>query len=343
MTSINVSNSAHSNIQYLSIFFWAFKNQNPLQKIVVLSYQGSDSVYSIVNIWRVHLKSASQEGIDQRQLCFERGLVGVGWQIDYKTVPVTWEEYSTAAEGMYGDVGWKAALNAMKDRIEQNDLIWTRDWHGNYFLGRVTSDWFYETSEDCAKADVVNVRRCEWHEIGTEEAVPGKVVSSFRPPRAVQIIDDNTVSAFSQAIYNQRSITNLYELEPLINSKDIFSLLSTDDCEDAIAIYLQVNHDYLIIPSSCKRDDTMAYEFVLKSRTNGKTAVVQVKSGKTQLNISDYSNIDTDVYLFATSGRYYGDPKQNIRTIDPEEIRKFLYEKTNLLPEKIRVWVELTR
>jgi len=294
-----------------------------------------------MNTWRIHLKADAQEGIDQRQLCLDKGIVGVGWQIDYSNIPVTWEEYRGTAEVVYGDRSWKAALNAMKNRIQVNDLIWTRDWSGIYFLGRIKSDWYYDTAEDCAQADIVNVRKCEWHRIGTEEAVPGKVVSSFRPARTVQIIDDDTVNYFSKVTYNKIVKEAFYKVDDLAG-KDIFSLLSTDDCEDAVAIYLQVTHDYYIIPSSCK-DDTMTYEFELKHRQTGKSAVVQVKSGWSSLDRDDYSKLDTEVFLFTTSGQYYGGLKPNIKTISPDEIRKFLYEQTHLLPHKMKVWIELTR
>mgnify|MGYP000925099143 CR=1 FL=1 len=294
-----------------------------------------------MNIWRIHLKTASQVGVDQRQLCLDKGIVGVGWQIDYETVPVTWEEYRRIAEVDYGDISWKTALNAIKNRIQVDDLIWTRDWVGNYFLGRILSDWYYDIADECAQADVVNIRKCEWHKIGTEEAVPGKVVSSLRAPRTVQVINDDTTCYFSKILYNQKVGKIFYEVNNL-TEKDIFSLLSADDCEDALAIYLQATHDYLIIPSSCK-DDTMAYEFELKHRKTGKNAVVQVKSGLTSLNINEYDKLDTDIFLFATSGQYYGTPNRNITTIEPDVVRTFLYEQTHLLPDKLKIWVELTR
>ncbi|QLH47490.1 MAG: hypothetical protein HWD58_18815 [Bacteroidota bacterium] len=108
-----------------------------------------------------------------------------------------------------------------------------------------------------------------------------------------------------------------------------------------MAIYLQVTQDYHIIPSSCK-DDTMTYEFELKHRQTGKSAVAS-KSGWTPLNIDDYDKLDTDIFLLATSGQYHGKPKSNIKTIDPDVICKFLYEQTHLLPDKMKVWIELTR
>lgn len=296
-----------------------------------------------MNIWRIHLKADSQAGFDLRQHCLDNGIVGVGWQIDYDDVPVTWEEYFQKANSAYGSTGnsWWTAMNALKNRMQLNDLIWTRDWYGNYFLGRITSEWYYDCSDECTRADIVNVRSCDWQKIGTDEAVPGKIVSSFRAGRTIQSIDDEAALMFSQITYNKNLNTAFYETKSL-SGQEIFSLLSPDDCEDALAIYLQVTHDYLVIPSSCK-GSTMTYEFELKHRITGKTAVVQVKSGWTRLNRDDYKSLETDVYLFATCGEYVGTTQANIITIDPGIVRTFLFEQTHLLPEKMKLWVEMAR
>lgn len=294
-----------------------------------------------MNIWRIHLKAAAQVGVDQRKLCLDKGIVGVGWQVEYDSGPVLWEYYFMAASLKYGARNWKIALTAIKHRIQIDDLIWTRDWNGSYFIGRITSDWYYDTSPECSAADIVNVRSCEWRRVGTDEAVPGKIVSSFRAPRTVQVINDPSSYEFSRVIYNTRSSTNFFLLASVVG-QDIFSLLSPNDCEDALAIYLQVRFKYFIIPSSCKFD-TMAYEFELKNSESGKSAVAQVKTGWTTLNRDDYQNLEVDIFLFATCGIYYGALKSNIFVISPETIRLFLFEHTILLPEKIKTWVELSR
>lgn len=294
-----------------------------------------------MNIWRIHLKAEAQDEVDQRQLCLDKGIVGVGWKINIKNTPVTWNDYYEIAKDVYGDSCWWSALNAMKNRIQLDDLIWTRDLKGNYFLGRVISEWYYDTSEDCSAANIVNVRKCDWKKMGTETAVPGKVVSSFRPEKTVLRIEDDTVYYYSQIVYNQRIQKSFYQVDNQVG-KDIFTLLSADGCEDAIAIYLQVVHNYLLIPSSSK-DKSISFEFELKHRQTGKSAVVQVKSGWMPLNIDDYAKLDTNVFLFATSGQYNGTVKPNVQTIKPETIKKFLYEHIHLLPDKMKVWIELTR
>lgn len=297
-----------------------------------------------MNTWRINLKPGSANGIDPRKLCINKGIVGVGWQIDWEQEPVLWETYEKEATEMYynkGDKSWWPALNAIYYRIKKDDLIWTRDWQGIYYVGRILSDWYYETSPDCEQADIINVRKCDWQKVGTIEAVPGKLVNSFIPARTVQLVDDETINLFSQIVYNQKAESNFYQIGNL-KGKDIYSLLSSDDCEDALALYLQVEKGYMIIPSSCK-SDTMNYEYELKDRQTGKRAVVQVKNGYVHLSTDDYKDIDAEVYLFTTKGDYYGETKQNIHFIDKDTITKFLFDNIKLLPDKMKMWVELTR
>jgi hypothetical protein len=81
-----------------------------------------------MNTWRINLKPGSANGIDPRKLCINKGIVGVGWQIDWEQEPILWETYEKEATEMYynkGDKSWWPALNAIYYRIKKDDLIWT--------------------------------------------------------------------------------------------------------------------------------------------------------------------------------------------------------------------------
>jgi len=297
-----------------------------------------------MNVWRINLKPSAAAGIDPRRLCLDKGIVGVGWQIDWQSEPVLWVDYERKAIEIYynnGDKSWWPALNAIYNRIKTDDLIWTRDWQGIYYVGRIESDWHYETTPDFAQADIVNVRKCDWQKIGTIESAPGKLVNSFIPARTVQAVNDETVLLFSKILYNKKIGTTFYDIESL-TGKDIYSLLSSSDCEDAIALYLQVEKGYMVIPSSCK-SDTMTYEYELKHRETGRKAVVQVKNGYVDLSSDDYSGIESEIYLFTTKGNYRGLPKSNIHFIDTKTITDFMYQNLSLLPDRMKLWVSLTK
>ncbi|SRR5260221_937384 len=294
-----------------------------------------------MDVWRINLKPGAQAGIDAREHCLTNGVVGVGWQIDYENGVITGEYYQTLAQEEYGDTSWWPAWNALYNKMDIGDLVWTRDWDGIYYLARITSEWLYDTSENAAAADIVNVRKCDWVKVGTAEAVPGKLVNCFIPARTLQKVQDDTVLTFSMITYNQKTNSSQYPI-PKLAGMDIYSLLSSEDCEDALGLYLQYTQDYMIIPSTCK-SHSIAYEYELIHRYSCQKAVVQVKNGYNSLNADDYSNLDEIVYLFTTKGNYLGACNEKVRFIDPEIIRQFLFKKTDLLPEKMRTWVNLFR
>ena len=290
-----------------------------------------------MNIWRINLKT---RGETPAQFCLNNQIVGVGWSVETNGQKVTWEAYYDLGMETYyhnNDKGWWPALNAIGNNIDIDDLIWARDKQGVYYLGRITSEWRYETEKKFVDADVVNIRSCQWYKAGTVESVPGKVVRSFIPSRTLQRVNNNTVRIYSKFLYNQLSKSEYYVLENLLN-QDIFSLISADDCEDVLALYLQLTKGYLLIPSSCK-SDMMNYEYELIHKETKARAVAQVKNGAVDLSTADFSNIDSTVFLFTTKGNYIGNQNEKIVFIDPREIEEFIFSNVQILPTKIRNWV----
>jgi len=294
-----------------------------------------------MNVWRINLKTA---GETPRQFCLKRNIVGVGWPVKDQDRNLTWNEYYDLAMEQYynrpdRDNGWRPAVNALKERMNVNDLIWTRDIQGVYYLGKIESDWRYEFADEFKVADMVNIRTCQWFKAGTVEAIPGKVVNSFIPARTVQKIADEQVRIYSMYLFNKLTDTESYEIKEL-ESPDIFSLLSSDDCEDILGLYLQKEKGYLLVPSSCK-SDTMNYEYELRHKDTGDKAVVQVKNGWVDLHTDDYSNINSTVFLMTTKGQYLGNQQDNIHFVDPTEMEKFVFANIDILPDKIRNWTEI--
>ncbi len=297
----------------------------------------------MTQIWRINIKTEPEEGIDPRNFCIDKSILGIGWAVEVDVKDSDWDTYYKLAEEAYynrsKDKGWWPAINAIKNRMQVNDLCWTRDKDGIYYLGRIRSDWRYEGSRDNRAADVVNIRDCDWKKVGTVDAVPGKVVSSFIPRRTVQAVYDETVKIYSEFRYNSFSEKFKYPIPTL--SPELFSLISAEDCEDIVGLYLQ-ERGYRIIPSSCK-SDTLKYEFVMKHTQSKKNAVVQVKIGDEVLHIDEFKSIGYEVYLFATSGKYVGNQINNIHCITPETIKDFIKKNVNLLPEKIQIWLDMCK
>lgn len=290
-----------------------------------------------MNIWRINLKSA---GNDPDYFCIDNNLLGVGWPVDGGYTGMDWNKYYDLGNKQYrskGDKGWWPAVNAMHNRMNINDFCWTRDRNGIYYLGRISGDWEYCEADEYKQADIVNFRPCDWISVGGVDAVPGKVLNSFRAGRTVQRIHDQTVALYSHYVY-----ADDFELPDDASDKlELFSLVSDEDCEDFVGMYLQLEHGYALIPSTCKKD-TKNTEFVLKNY-KGEEAYVQVKQGK-GINKDEYpqaSEHPRKWFLFSTNGEYYGKDKDHIYCFEPSVIKEFVIKNQKVLSRRVQQWFSL--
>lgn len=287
-----------------------------------------------MKVWRINLKPATS-GVDPREFCLAKGILGVGWALG-DAESLSWEEYSRVPREEKWK-GWAAALGALHDRMKVNDLVWTRDRQGNYYLGRVAGPWRYIGTEEHRQAAIVNVRPCKWIKVGTTDAVPGPIVHGFRGQTLRAASGGKTVRAFSQFKYNALADDYTYEIEPL--DIELFSLLHADDLEDLVALYLQ-ERGYRVIPSSAKKG-TPRYEFVLRHADDGRKVVAQVKT-KEDLNARAYTDIEADeVFLLSAKGKCRGNPGSGVYCLDPAELKRFAYERRSVMPDKIRTWMDM--
>ena len=269
----------------------------------------------------------------------------MGWGIPETETPIrSWGEYIEAAEKHYG-YSELSNVRYMKNNLRENDLVWTRDTDGLYYLARVLSPWEYLANEESIRADIVNFFRSEIHRLDVDE-VPGKVVACFRPPKTIQAIRDHTVSAYSKLLWNHHSGSQHYPTEDWTIT-DIYAFLDDKTTEDAVAIFLQMK-GWLMLPES-RKADTMSYEYILIHRESKERAVVQVKTGDTELNRDEWSGIASRLrgsggvaraILFQSYGEYTGSEHRNVDCIDPEDLRVFLIRNRNILPRSIGHWVD---
>ena len=295
-----------------------------------------------MNVWRITIKTDAVEGVDPRRFCLERNILGVGWPVDGPQ-SLDWDTYHALGTATYyddGDKGWWPAVNAIRNRMTEGDLCWTRDWEGNYYLGRVAGAWEYRATPEHTAADVVNVRRCRWMRAGTVDSVPGKVVNSFRASRTVQAVHDETVLFYSKLLFNSNG-EPVYDLpDDPDGGLDLFALALPEDCEDIVAIFLQAEYGYHLIPSTC-RIDTVKTEFVLRN-AHGK-AQVQVKQGEVPLNKDQFTwdrDDPCEWFLFSTSGNYHGNDLDHVHCLDPCELRDFAFANPTMMPRRVQLLIE---
>lgn len=297
-----------------------------------------------MNVWRIHLKNSVKAPRTRQmllQFCKDNKLIGVGWPA-MKCRNTSRDAIRQDAAKSYPNnptPGFKA-INAMS-QMKVDDLIWTR-LNGVYYLCRVTDLWVNSKPTDEHDAyDISNYISAEWCEIGLEHNVPGRIVNSFTPSSSAQQI--RYVEVISRYIWNKYTGTNHYEIvKPKIS---IWSLLSAEQTEEIVLLYLQKVKGYHIYSTTMKFT-TREYECIMVN-DKGQHAYPQVKSGNVHLNANDYMDAlkydkDGMVYLFTSAESYTPNGCTQVQFLYRKELETFMKENYVMLPELIKSWVDMS-
>ncbi len=291
-----------------------------------------------MTIWRIWLRPAR---VNASEFCIDKKVIGLGWGIDHK--PANLQDYIAKLPDEKPEA--KSQVRIFAIDIKNDDLVWTRNDSGIYYLGRVKGPWIYTEEEEFRQNNVANIRECEWHEIGLRDRVIGAILNYFVGPfQAIQKITKEIAATYSFYLYNKKTNTQTYPLPDVPGDMDPFSFFDDRDLEDIIGLYLQLKEGYVLYPSSCKKD-LPKIEYILSSKDGKEQAYAQVKSGDQKIDIRDYiGKFSGRVYLFAVSGNYLNleDKEKNIIVLHRKEIEDFIKEYKETLPEKIRNWLNLT-
>ena len=300
-----------------------------------------------MTLFRLHIrpKGGLHNSKASFDYCLKHSCLGLGWHVDVKNHrKLNWNNYLKLATKKYGKKRMRSAI-VLKNNVKHNDLLWTRDENGTYYIARVIRGWQYHNSKQALNADIVNTVRCELLKINNVDDVPGKIVACFRPTRTIQRIKDETSILYSQQLWNDLTKSLRYKISFDNVKLNLYSFLSAEDCEDLVFIYLQTL-GWVVVPSSRQRD-TMRYEFVLIHRKTHQRAIVQVKTGNTPLNIDDWKNYKEAVYLFQSNNIYSGSSAKNVVCLSPKELKKFVSDNSSLIPANIyrksKMYASLTR
>lgn len=293
-------------------------------------------------LWRIHLKLDTEKGTAPFDHCLRNGVVGIGWPVSRK--PHDWDDYMKQGEEEYAKKhngkGWRKAANAIgPEGMQIGDLVWCRNTNGDYYIGRIESEWEYRDNEI-----LNNVRRCKLHYVGKH--VAGKIVSSFIVRATMQQVHDKTALRFSIVMFNDVANERL----PLgdLGDADLFSLLTADGIEDVVGLYLQLLKGFVMVPSSCK-SHSIAFEYMLVDPNSGRSAYVQVKGGNVRLDPANYykEHPDTDIYLFSPRGYKGESTAAHVICLTKDEIIKFVEITKSIMPLNVswavRLWCRLRK
>lgn len=194
---------------------------------------------------RLHLRS-TVEGVDHVAIedwCLRtdsKCWVGVRWGLwDDESDGISWEEYEHRS-GSVND-----SVQRLHD-LPKGSLVWSRRRDSSYWLGEITGKWRYRDGPEAQRLDMFNVRRCRWWHVGTQDSVPGIVVSNFNRQKALNPVADRGAVLYTRRLHAQLSGA-AREMAPAEPHDVIESLLGATDLEDLVAVYLQDQQGLVLI------------------------------------------------------------------------------------------------
>ena len=300
---------------------------------------GNKIIYEKDYVTRINLKTATEQRKQLIDFCLhgKNQFLAIGWSC----VDFTSDDYSafydTVVEYVHGQKRrLNSALNIFKEARE-NDLFWTRDLNGEYWICRVKS---------LAKAylnkelDIGAILPVEAYAFGLE--VPGQIKASFNRARGgiVQRLQYPAITEYSKFVFNKLSGEEYYDVNLNI-ANNLIANLPDFELEELVISYLQIVKGYYLLSNSiANKSTTVKIECQLISRdiNNVKKAVVQVKGPKAgeldALSFKEYEDKGYYIYLYARDIKNLEEMKNVIR-ISTQELQAFYTEYKAILPESI--------
>lgn len=288
-----------------------------------------------MSIYRLHIRPKGGKANVKTvfNYCLKHNILGVGWRITDSIEEITWEEYLKKASEIFKKID---TVNYLKNKIKSNDLIWTRDELGDYYLAKVKSEWKYFNTLEANERDIdiANIVEVDLLKIPTGE-VPGKVIACFRPARTLQAINSDFVREYSKYLWNEKSSINKFD-NISFKLENIFDFIDSEELEDLIFVYLQIN-DFIVVPNS-RKADTMSYEYFAIDKISKINYLVQIKSGNTSLNLINYQNTDEYYILFQSNDIYINESLQDnkIKVLRRKDLEEFMKNHFEYLPKVIQ-------
>ena len=304
-------------------------------------------------VTRIHLKTKGKCREDLIDFCLhhqEKQYLAIGWSYVYldenKKVQINdFANYEAYRDAVKNSVKRMNPALDVFEKAKPNDLFWTRDLNGFYWICRVKSKAESYFDED---KDIGAVLPVEAYQFGLE--VPGQIKNSFNRPRGgtVHKINKKKIIEYSKFIFNKLSKKQYYEINVNIENKgdNWLENLPAFELEELIISYLQIEKDYYVLSNSiANKSTTIKIECELFSRDVNKRerAVVQVKGGEDiEINSKEYEEYVKKgyvVYLYAPKIKNTEGIKVEI--INPTDIIKFYQNHKSILPESITIWENL--
>lgn len=298
----------------------------------------------MVYVARLHLKTNTCHRQEMVDFCLNNSeqYVAIGWsRLSEGITSDDFREYYNRIKQENGKAN--PAINIFRN-AKVDDLLWTRDLNGNYWICKVKSP----VKVVCDKRmDIGSLIPVEAYNFGMQ--VPGQIKASFTRINGgtAGYFHDEIIIEYSKLVFNQLSQSNYYQVIPYVGG--LLDNLPDFDLEELVISYLQVKENYYVLSNSiAKKSTTIKIECEMMSRDveNPRKAVVQVKGKKAReldaLDFKQYVEEGYIVYLHAPKISNLDQLKNVVRIYDSTLLD--FYEKNKpIQPASITQWEDLFR
>ena len=291
---------------------------------------------------RIHLKRDDNIRKELIDFCLNNSeqYVAIGWSWLSKDIKLDdFQEFYNRIKKKNGKA--HPAINVFRD-AKIDDLFWTRDLSGNYWICKVKSSAIVVCD---THLDIGSVIPVDAFNVGMQ--VPGQIKSSFNRPLGgtIEKIRDKSIIEYSKLIFNKFSKKNYFEVTTY--SGGLLDNLPEFDLEELVISYLQIKENYYVLSNSiAKKSTTIKIECEMISRdiNNPRKAVVQVKGKKANvldaLEFKQYVDDGYLVYLYAPKIINL-DQIENVIQVEDSDLLAFYEENKLIIPRSITQWEDL--
>lgn len=305
-------------------------------------------------ITRINLKTDSNDRNQLIQFCLhnEEQWVVMGWSYIYENNAdqiQTFKDYYYAVKNSLNEEnkrdGGRRKLNhafSVFWYTQKNDLFWTRDLDGQYWICRAKGS----AQTMCSmEMDIGAAIPVEAYKVGLE--VPGQIKASFNQPRGgiCQKLYSEAIVEYSKKVFNENAGRTEYNYKKLDSC--LLDNLPDFELEELAISYLQIRENYYLLSNSIANKSTtikIECELISRDKENPRKAVVQVKGGKDKtldaLDFTAYTEKGILVYLYAPHVINLDQDNLCIE-ITREQLLAFYEEYKGILPDSITVWSTL--
>lgn len=200
-------------------------------------------------VTRINLKSGTSNRAELINFCLnsENQNLAIGWSRIYRDKQVeNFLEYYQLVKSDSKRIN--TVLNILKD-ANVDDLFWTRDLDGNYWICRAKGGAQIHCNNDL---DIGALLPVEAYKVGLQ--VPGQIKAAFNRAngRTAQRIYDAIIIEYSKDMFNRLSNKKYYKITAL--EGNFLDNLPDFDLEELVISYIQLKYDYYVLSNSIAKN-----------------------------------------------------------------------------------------